>query len=85
MMEFDWDDDKAIQNIIKHNITFKEASTIFCDPLAVTYADPDHSVDEYRFISIGFSNYGRLIIVAHTDRENLMRIITAREVTLRKR
>lgn len=66
-MLFEWDDDKATGNIKKHGVSFKEAATVFGDPLAVTYNDPDHSMRESRFITIALSEQGKLLIVAHAD------------------
>ena len=77
-MEFEWDPKKAAANIQKHNVTFQEAATIFGDPLAVTFYDPDHSVDENRFITFGLSLQKRLLIVSHTERGGQTRIINAR-------
>ena len=65
-MEFEWDPKKAAANIKKHNVTFQEAATVFGDPLAVTFYDPDHSVNENRFITFGLSLQKRLLIVSHT-------------------
>lgn len=80
-MEFEWDPNKATTNFSKHDVTFSEAATVFGDPLEVTIADPDHSVEEFRFLSIGRSETGRLLVVAYTERNNHIRIITARPVT----
>ncbi len=77
-MEFEWDTQKAAHNFRKHGIDFSEAATVFVDPLSVTYSDPDHSIDEERYIIIGRSNRDRLLIVSHTDCGNLTRIISAR-------
>ena len=77
-MEFEWDPKKAAANVRKHDITFQEAATIFGDPLAVTFYDPDHSVDENRFITFGLSLQKRLLIVSHTERGGQTRIINAR-------
>jgi uncharacterized DUF497 family protein len=84
-MEFEWDLNKADYNLKNHGVDFAEASTVFNDPLSVTYPDPDHSFDEDRFIIIGLSADHRLLIVAHTDRNEITRIISAREVTNRER
>jgi uncharacterized DUF497 family protein len=67
-MRFEWDPEKARQNVKKHGISFDEAATVFYDPLAATFSDPDHSVGESRFITIGFSSQHRLLVVAHTER-----------------
>ncbi len=84
-MEFEWDPNKADYNLKKHGVDFIEASTVFNDPLSITYPDPDHSLDEDRYIIIGLSVANRLLIVAHTDRHEITRIISAREVTNRER
>jgi uncharacterized DUF497 family protein len=80
-MEFEWDPKKAATNLTKHGVTFSEAATVFGDPLEVTIADPDHSEAEFRFLSIGHSEAGRLLVVAYTERNNYIRIITARPAT----
>jgi uncharacterized protein len=80
-MEFEWDPEKAAVNEKKHGVTFLEAATIFGDPLAITFADPDHSVNEQRYLTFGLSRFGRLLIVSHTDREGRSRIISARVMT----
>ena len=77
-MDFEWDDAKAEANERKLGVTFTEAMTIFADPLALTGYDPDHSDDEDRYISMGLSADGRLLVVSHTDRGDNVRIISAR-------
>jgi len=77
-MEFEWDQKKATANIQKHDVKFQEAATVFGDPLAVTYDDPDHSVNENRQITFGMSIQKRLLIVSHTERGGRTRIINAR-------
>jgi uncharacterized DUF497 family protein len=72
---------KAQKNFLKHGVSFDEAVTVFSDPLAVTIHDPDHSDQEQRFLTTGFSKPQRLIILSHTDGEERVRIINAREVT----
>lgn len=84
-MEFEWDPNKADYNLKKHRVDFTEASTVFNDSLSITYPDPDHSLGEDRYIIIGLSEANRLLIVAHTDRNEVTRIISAREVTNRER
>lgn len=64
-MEFEWDPKKAAANEQKHSIPFQEAATVFGDPLAVTFADPDHSVNEQRYITFGLSRHKRLLVVSH--------------------
>jgi len=84
-VNFEWDPRKAAQNRRKHGVSFHEAATVYADPLAVTYQDPDHSISEQRFITVGISNAGRLLIVAHADRGENIRIISARKATPRER
>ena len=84
-MEFEWDPEKAKANARKHGVEFGEAMTVFGDPLEVTIADPDHSEDEPRFLSIGTSTAGRLVVVAYTERAGRTRIISAREASAQER
>lgn len=80
-MEFEWDITKEALNEKKHGIAFHEAATLFGDPLAITFSDPDHSIEENRFIAFGESRFGRLIVVAYTERSGKTRIISARQMT----
>lgn len=80
-IEFEWDPRKARRNQQKHGITFEEAATAFGDPSSLTIHDPDHSSAEQRFVLLGLSARGRLIAVAHTDRDDRLRIISARKAT----
>lgn len=84
-MQFEWNPDKANSNLKKHGVSFNEASTVFNDPLSVTFPDPDHSDGEERYIIIGLSSANRILIVPHTDRVNQVRIISAREATRNER
>lgn len=84
-MKFEWDDTKATKNIQKHGVSFNEASTVFRDPLALTYADPAHSSGEYRYLTFGHSIMNRLIVVAHSDKNDRVRLISAREMTRKER
>ena len=84
-MRFEWDDRKAISNLKKHSVSFEEASTIFRDPLSATGADPDHSLGEQRWVTFGVSDAGRLLVVAHTDHDDYIRIISARPATKAER
>ncbi|KAM3115733.1 BrnT family toxin [Phormidesmis sp. 146-33] len=84
-MEFEWNPDKAIISLRKHNISFQEATTVFDDSLSVTFPDPNHSIGESRYIIIGMSGLGQLLVVSHTDRENQTRIISARRATRQER
>jgi uncharacterized protein len=77
-MKFEWDPKKADKNLKKHGVTFPEAATIFGDPLAITFQDPDHSIEEERQLTFGQSIQQRLIVVAHTRRGEKTRIISAR-------
>ena len=77
-MDFEWDPKKASLNVREHRITFEEASTVFGDSLAVTFPDPDHSVGESRLLTFGISDQGRLLVVSHTERRGVVRIISAR-------
>ena len=80
-MEFEWDRKKAEINIQKHGIDFHEAATVFGDPLAITFSDPDHSTGEQRYITFGLSRFNRLLVLSHTDRDGKVRIISARVMT----
>ncbi len=84
-MRFEWDRKKAAENQKRHGVSFDEAITIFYDPLAATVDDPDHSVEEERFITIGYSVRERLLVVSHTERKGGLRIISARRATARER
>lgn len=84
-MEFEWSPDKANLNLEKHGVSFQEATTVFNDPLSVTFPDPDHSIGENRCVIIGVSRFGQLLVVAHTDRGEKVRIISARQTTRSER
>jgi uncharacterized DUF497 family protein len=84
-VNFEWDPEKATRNRRKHGVSFHEAATVFADPLAVTYHDPDHSISEERFITVGMSRTDRVLIVAHSDRGENIRIISARKTTVQER
>ena len=84
-MEFEWDLTKAANNFRKHGVSFEEASTVFADALSAIYEDPDHSVKEHRFLTIGLSKKRRLLHVAFAERGKRIRIIQARKVTARER
>ena len=84
-MRFEWDPEKAERNLKKHRISFDEAVTAFYDPLSATFGDPDHSDDEQRYITIGFSSRGRLLVIGHTERGEVVRIISARPATAHER
>ena len=82
---FEWDPAKAAANLRAHGVSFEEAATVFQDPLATVHSDPDHSESEAREILIGHSAQPRLLLVAFTDRQGKIRLISAREVTPRER
>jgi uncharacterized protein len=84
-MEFEWDEEKAAANLAKHGVSFEEAKTVFDDPLYVDFYDPDHSFDEHRYIIIGESQQRRLLIVSYAERDNVIRLISVREVTRSER
>jgi uncharacterized DUF497 family protein len=78
---FEWDEKKADDNIRKHGVSFDEAKTVFNDSFSVTIYDPDHSSDEKRYIDLGLSSKGRLIVVSYSERGERIRIISGREAT----
>ncbi|MGH9900857.1 MAG: BrnT family toxin [Pyrinomonadaceae bacterium] len=80
-MNFEWDEEKAGANLEKHGVSFEEAQTVFGDPLYVDFCDPDHSSDEHRYIIIGKSRQGRLLVVSYTPRGDVVRLISSREAT----
>lgn len=84
-VEFEWDPEKDRINQQKHGISFAEAMTVFGDPLARTVFDPRHSIDEYRYLTTGYTSSQRLVIVAHTDRGERTRLITARDAKPKER
>ena len=84
-MRFEWDPKKAKQNLKKHAVSFDEAVTVFYDSLSATFDDPDHSVGEHRYITIGFSSRDRLLVVGYTERGEDLRIINARPATAHER
>jgi uncharacterized protein len=84
-VEFEWDDVKADSNFKKHGVSFEEGATIFNDPEIATILDPDHSKDEERYISIGTSIQGNLLVIVHTEREERIRLISCRKATKAER
>lgn len=84
-MKFTWDPIKAEENVKVHGVDFREAATIFEDPLSTTFPDVDHSVGERRFLIIGMSAVGRILVVSHTETRDIIRIISARAATRRER
>jgi uncharacterized protein len=84
-MQFEWDEDKAAENLRKHGVSFEEASSVFGDPLAITFQDPAHSTGEHRFLAFGVSLRGLLLVVSFVDRGNRTRLISARPATRTER
>lgn len=84
-MDYEWDEEKAARNLEKHGISFADAATVFDDQLYVDFYDPDHSSDEQRYLVIGMSREGHLVIVSYTERNDVIRLISAREVTSAER
>ena len=78
---FEWDENKARSNLRKHHVSFQEATTVFSDPFSITIADPNHSMEEERYIDIGMSAKGRVLIVCYTERGANIRIISSRKAT----
>jgi len=77
-MKIEWDPKKAMSNLRKHKVSFEEAATAMSDPMTATGVDPDHSITEVRYITFGVSDRGRLLVVAHTEEDKTIRIISAR-------
>jgi uncharacterized DUF497 family protein len=84
-MQFEWDPKKARANLRKHGVSFDEAATVFLDDLSLTGDDPDHSAGEERYVTFGVSSAGRLLVIAHTERRDRTRIISARPATRSER
>ncbi len=80
-MMYEWDENKATTNLSKHGVSFEEAKTVFDDPLYVDFYNPDHSYGEHRFILLGASAQGRVLFVSYMERNNIIRLISAREAT----
>lgn len=85
MLIFEWDEDKEKSNFRKHKIMFAEGESVFYDPHSLTISDPDHSIEEQRFIDIGTSNRNQILVVVYTERENKIRIISVRKATKAER
>ena len=81
---FEWDENKSRENERKHGVSFEEAKTIFNDPFAITVYDPDHSINEDRYIDLGLSSKGRFLVVSYTERGSRIRLISSREATRRE-
>ena len=84
-MEFEWDINKAGSNLRKHGVGFEDASSVFGDPLAITFDDPDRSVGEVRFLTFGVTRTGQLLVVSNTLRGKRVRLISARRATRAER
>jgi hypothetical protein len=84
-LSFTWDPEKAESNVRKHGVTFTEAMTAFADPLSITIPDPDHSIGEFRSLLLGRSLQGHLLVIAHTEIDDDIRLISARKATRKER
>lgn len=84
-MQFEWDPTKAAANLKRHSVSFHAAAAVLEDPLATTFPDETHSEEEARFLTIGASGPGQVLVVAHTERNDTVRIISARRATRRER
>jgi uncharacterized DUF497 family protein len=84
-LNFEWDEEKAKANLKKHRVSFEEATTIFIDPFSITIPDPDHSMDEQRYIDIGTSDKSHVVVVVYTERGSNIRIINCRKATASER
>ena len=82
---FEWDAERALGNLEKHGVSFEEAASSFADPLSLTIADPEHSVGEERWLLLGLSFTGQLVVVAHTERRDTIRLMSARKATRSER
>lgn len=83
--QFEWDEEKAQRNLLKHDVSFEEAKSVFADPFFIDFYDPDHSTEEERYIVIGYSQNSRLLFVSYTERNRRIRLISAREATRREK
>jgi hypothetical protein len=84
-LTFEWDEIKSTTNLQKHKVSFEEGKTIFNDPFLFTFPDYEHSTNEERFINIGLSANGRMLVLTHTERQDKIRIISCRKATARER
>ena len=80
-LTIEWDEEKAKENIRKHKVSFEEAKTVFGDQFSITIPDPHHSIDEYRYVDIGYSSKGQHLIAVYLEREPNIRIISCRKAT----
>jgi uncharacterized DUF497 family protein len=84
-LQFEWNEEKAKENLRKHRVSFEEAKTVFNDPLSMVFPDPDHSGAEQRFVNVGWSSRHRVLVVVHTERNDRIRIVSCRRATIRER
>jgi uncharacterized DUF497 family protein len=84
-VKLDWDAKKAASNVRKHSVSFEEAGTVFGDPMALTFDDPDHSTGEMRFLTFGVKRTNKFVIVSYTERQDVTRIISARKMSKQER
>jgi len=84
-VDFEWNNKKAAANLIKHDVSFQEGTTVFGDPLAITFNDPDHSIGEHRLLTFGSTSNGKLVIVSNVDTNFSIRIISVRLMTKQER
>lgn len=80
-LSFEWDEEKGKANLKKHGVGLDEATTVFTDPFSMTIHDPEHSADEQRYIDIGSSDKGRVLLVVYTERGSTIRIVSCRKAT----
>jgi uncharacterized DUF497 family protein len=80
-VDCEWDREKSESNLEKHGVSFEEAASVFGDPLYIDFYDPHHSIEEHRYLIMGQSTAGHLLIVSYTERDEVVRLISAREVT----
>ena len=84
-MKLDWDAKKAASNVQKHSVSFEEAGTVFGDPMALTFDDPDHSTGEMRFLTFGVTRTNKFVIVSYAERQDVTRIISPRKMSKQER
>jgi uncharacterized DUF497 family protein len=84
-VNLNWDPKKAVSNLRRHRVSFEEAGTVFGDPMALTFNDPDHSTEEMRFLTFGMTRTDKLLIVSYTERQGVTRIISARKMSKQER
>ncbi len=82
---FEWDEEKATENYHKHKVSFEEGVTVFSDPLSLTMEDPDHSRDEQRYLDVGTSEEGHVLVVSYTERDGHIRVISCRKASRKER